>query len=156
RYSRPIENPSLLAELAKGTRSFRLRTPPQLLEMHGQGSPVLVGIFRPAILMPAVTLSRLNPSERAMVIGHELAHIPRGDLFWSLIVALVRAVFFFHPLALLSERKTAVAQEIATDALAIARQQDNDPVNYGTLLVSIVSKLGPGRLIPTMSVGTAE
>jgi hypothetical protein len=29
------------------------------------------------------------------------------------------------------------------------------PLDYGTLLVSVISKLGPSRLIPTMSMGTA-
>jgi hypothetical protein len=47
-----------------------------------------------------------------------------------------------------------LAQEIAADELAITRQQ-HDPVSYGKLVVSVVGKLGPGRLIPTMSMGTA-
>ena len=40
-----------------------------------------------------------------MVLGHELAHIKRGDLLWSLVAAVVRAVFFFHPLVWLSDRR---------------------------------------------------
>jgi len=83
-----------------------------------------------------------------------LAHIRRGDLFWNLMAALVRAVFFFHPLVWIAERRLKLVQEVAADELAIRRQQD-DPASYAALLVSIVSKLGPERLLPTMSVGTA-
>ena len=89
-----------------------------------------------------------------MVLGHELAHIRRGDLLWNLAAAVVRAFFFFHPLVWLSQRRLNLAQEVAADELAILRQH-RDPVSYGKLLVSVISKLGPSRLIPTMSMGTA-
>jgi hypothetical protein len=89
-----------------------------------------------------------------MVLGHELAHIRRADLLWNLVAAIVRAIFFFHPLVWLGERRLNMAQEVAADELAMTRQQQ-DPVSYGKLLVSVVSKLGPSRLLPTMSMGTA-
>jgi hypothetical protein len=63
-------------------------------------------------------------------------------------------LFFFHPLIRPIERRMKLAQEIAADELAIAQQQ-HEPVSYGRLLVSVVSKLGSARLMPTMSVGTA-
>jgi len=151
---RPIVDPTLVDQLASASKSFGLRKPPKLLEMDGNGSPMLVGILSPTIVIPATTLSRLDHSERAMVIAHELAHIRRGDLFWNLMAALVRAVFFFHPLVWIAERRLKLVQEVAADELAIRRQQD-DPASYAALLVSIVSKLGPERLLPTMSVGTA-
>ena len=151
---RPSENQKLLGQLATLSQSAGLGTPPTLMEMEGQGSPLLVGIRRPAIVLPVTTLSRLDDSERAMVIGHELAHVRRGDLFWSLIAAMVRALFFFHPLAWLSERQTRLSQEIAADEFAITLQK-HDPVRYAALLISVVSKLGPVRCIPTMSVGMA-
>ena len=144
----------MLQQLAVQQRLFGLRTTPELLEIVGYGSPMLIGILRPAIVVPAETRRRLNACEQAMVLGHELAHIRRGDLLWNIVAALVRAVFFFHPLVWLSERRLNMAQEIAADDLAIARQQQN-PVGYGKLLVSVVSKLGPGQLLPMMSMGTA-
>ena len=89
-----------------------------------------------------------------MVLGHELAHIRRGDLFWGLIASIVRAVFFFHPLAWWSERQLKLAQEVAADQLVIARQH-HEPVNYAGLLVSVVGKLGHRPLVSTISVETA-
>ena len=144
----------IIEQLNAQTSLFGLRSSPELVETVGEGSPMLVGILRPAIVIPGETLRRLNFSEQIIVLGHELAHVRRGDLLWSLIVALVRAVFFFHPLVWLSQRRLNLAQEIAADELAITRQQ-HDPVSYGKLVVSVVGKLGPGRLIPTMSMGTA-
>jgi beta-lactamase regulating signal transducer with metallopeptidase domain/protein involved in polysaccharide export with SLBB domain len=133
---------------------FGLRRPPALLVTAGDGSPLLVGMFRPAIVVPAITLRHLSPAELAMVLGHELAHIRRGDLPWSLAAAVSRAVFFFHPLAWFAQRRLNLAQEIAADAFTI-RRQAYDPACYGKLLVSVVGRLGPSRLLPTMSMGVA-
>jgi len=80
-------------------------------------------------------------------------HIRRVDLLWCLMVAGVRGVFFFHPLAWFSHWRLGLAQETAADELAIARQE-HDPVGYGKLLVLVVEKFGPARLLPQMSVET--
>jgi beta-lactamase regulating signal transducer with metallopeptidase domain len=154
RRSHAIEYVPMLEQLAIYGRLFGLRANPELIEVTGCDSPMLIGILRPAIVVPAETRRRLNSSEQAMVLGHELAHIRRADLLWNLVAALVRSVFFFHPLVWLSERRLNMAQEVAADELTVARQR-HDPVSYGKLLVSVVSKLGPSRLLPTMSMGTA-
>jgi uncharacterized protein (TIGR03067 family) len=149
-----IDNTPLIEQLAIQARLYDLRGSPALLEIGGSGSPMVIGILRPAIVVPGGTVRKLNLPELTMVLGHELAHIRRGDLLWSLAAACVRAVFFFHPLVWLSQRQLNLAQEVAADELAILRQH-HDPASYGTLLVSVISRLGPSRLIPTMSMGTA-
>jgi beta-lactamase regulating signal transducer with metallopeptidase domain len=154
KQSRMIDNTPPIEQLAIQARQYGLRTSPALLATEGNGSPMLIGILRPTIVVPAGTLRKLSPPELAMVLGHELAHIRRGDLLWNLAAAAVRAVFFFHPLVWLSQRRLNLAQEVAADELAILRQH-HDPVSYGKLLVSVISKIGPSRLIPTMSMGTA-
>ena len=90
-----------------------------------------------------------------MVLGHELAHVRRGDLLWRFAARIVRAAFFFHPLVWLIERRLNLLQEIAADQSAIAHQK-HDPAGYGKVLVGVVEKFGPSRLLPSMSVGTME
>ena len=75
----------LIEQLAIQGRLFGLRNLPRLVEVEGGGSPMLIGVFRPAIVIPTETLRRLSISEQTMVLGHELAHIRRGDLFWGLM-----------------------------------------------------------------------
>jgi beta-lactamase regulating signal transducer with metallopeptidase domain/protein involved in polysaccharide export with SLBB domain len=154
RQSVVIDNMPLNEQLAIQAGLYGLRTTPALLETEGDDSPMLIGILRLAIVIPRGVLRRLSPPELAMVLGHELAHIRHGDLLWSLAAAAVRAIFFFHPLVWLSQRRLNLAQEVAADELAILRQH-HDPVGYGRLLVSVIGKIGPGRLIPTLSMGTA-
>ena len=156
---RPSDDIRLFDSLARFSRLAGLVRPPQLLATVGEGSPLLVGIRHPAIVLPKTTLERLTSSERDLVLGHELAHIVRRDLFFSLVAAIVRALFFFHPLAWLAERRLALAQEIAADERAIA-MQSHKPIDYASLLVTIVGKLGPAGgsrsgVAPLMSVGAA-
>ncbi len=145
-------NGQLLDPLRRFSKLVGLTPPPPVLEIDGSGSPLLVGILRPAIVLPTDTLSRLDAAEQELVIAHELAHVGRRDLLCSLVAAIIRAVFFFHPLVWFGERRLGLIQEVAADELAIALQKQN-PVRYASLLVSIVSKLGPARTVPAMSAG---
>ncbi len=154
KQSRIVGSTPLIKQLAIQARLYGLRSSPALLETEGNGSPMLIGILRPAIVVPGGTIHKLSVPELAMVMGHELAHIRRSDLLWNLVAACVRTVFFFNPLVWLSQRQLNLAQEVAADELTILRQH-HDPASYGTLLVSMIGKLGPSRSIPSMSMGTA-
>ncbi len=155
---RRIASAFLTEQLAIQSRLFSLRVMPRLMEVEGNGSPMLTGVFRPVILFPVGTLQRLSANEQKMVLGHELAHRRRGDLLWHVIAGLVRAVFFFHPFVWLAYWRLGMVQETAADELAIARQ-GHDPANYAELLVSVISKFGPARPLPQtilQTVGSVE
>ncbi|MCE9608473.1 MAG: M56 family metallopeptidase [Planctomycetia bacterium] len=151
---RASEDRQLLDPCSRLSAMLGLRSPPLVLETEGQGSPLLVGILRPAIVLPTTTLERLDASERSLVLGHELAHVSRRDLFCSLVSAMIRALFFFHPAAWFSERRLGLTQEIAADQLAISLQNQS-PVHYAQILLAIVGKLGSGRTAHMMSMGAA-
>ncbi len=148
------QDPQLLSQYRSIGKLAGMRRLPLLLETAGEGSPLLLSWLRPMIVLPSATLKRLNTNERALVLGHELAHARRGDLFWSFLAAVTRALFCFHPLLWLGERRLDVSQEMAADELAIALQRQ-DPIGYATQLVSIVSKLGSRKPVPALAAGTA-
>ncbi|QOV89707.1 M56 family metallopeptidase [Humisphaera borealis] len=151
---RRSEDRRFLCQLAAIARSFGMTGHPPVLESDGDGSPLLVGILRPAIVVPSTTLRRLADPERAMVIGHELAHLRRADLAWGLLASVIRAVFFFHPLAWLCERRLRLSQEIAADELAVLKQRQ-DPIGYATLLVAVVGKFSRHQTQPALSLAAA-
>lgn len=154
RAARPCDNEDLQSQVGTASKAMGLRTAPKLLESDAGGSPLLVGILRPAIVVPMDTWQRLNSAERAVVIDHELAHARRGDLAWGLTATAIRSLFFFHPLVHLTERRLRVTQEIAADELAAA-VRNRDSWNYAVLLLSVVAKLGSCRPVPAMCVGAA-
>jgi len=61
--------------------------------------PMVIGVFRPAILLPASMLLGLAPDQLEAILVHELAHIRRHDNLVNLVQRLLETVFFFHPAA---------------------------------------------------------
>lgn len=141
RTGQALETGPTVELLANLRVRFPMRVRPRLRTIPGGGSPMLLGVWHPTIVFPADTLERLSLAEQSLVLAHELAHLRRGDLVWSGFGSLLRALFFFHPLFWFCQRQLHVAQEVAADALAIARQ-DYDPFGYGNLLVAVIGKLG--------------
>jgi len=60
-------------------------------------TPLAIGIFRPAILLPAQLLSGLNQQQVEAILLHELAHIKRNDYLVNVLQTLIDILFFYHP-----------------------------------------------------------
>jgi bla regulator protein BlaR1 len=60
-------------------------------------SPLVIGHFKPLILLPLGLLSGLTGAELEMILAHELAHIVRKDYLFNLVQAVAETVFFYHP-----------------------------------------------------------
>jgi bla regulator protein blaR1 len=99
-------------------------------------APMIVGLLRPMILLPADRFHALSTAEQRMAICHEIVHLRRGDLWLGCVPALAERLFFFHPLAILAAREYLLAREAACDR-AVLRLLDAAPQEYGRLLLSL-------------------
>jgi len=79
------------------------------------GSPILLGVFRPIIVLPANIAGWTSPAERCAMLRHELAHVARLDHYANIFQTVLGAVFFFHPLVRYVCRQLAVEREMACD-----------------------------------------
>lgn len=119
------------------SRNLGLRRPPRLMSYQGGGSPRLVGSRQPAILLPSEFIEHCTVEEAKLIIGHELAHVVRKDLFWNWIVTLTQAIFFFHPLVWLAVRRMHASQEMACDHLVLSRLRARVG-DYAKLLLKVM------------------
>jgi bla regulator protein blaR1 len=124
-----------------------LTSAPRIHLSHEIEAPLVTGIVRPIVLIPAAAIDGFSPRERTMVIAHELAHVRRLDLLLAWVPAIAERLFFFHPLARLAAREYAAARESACDALVL-HAMDVAPQEYGRMLV----RLGVG-VNPVFTVG---
>jgi hypothetical protein len=76
---------------------------------------MLIGLFRPLILLPADLLSWTNADERRAMVQHELAHLERRDHYVNALQSLLGAVFFFHPMVRFACRQMILERELACD-----------------------------------------
>ncbi|HEY7930040.1 MAG TPA: M56 family metallopeptidase, partial [Steroidobacteraceae bacterium] len=82
--------------------------------------PMLVGLCRPRIVLPADFEARYTPEEAAWVLAHERAHLQRGDAVVNAIATGALCVFWFNPLTYLAVGWLRFDQDLAADALVLA------------------------------------
>jgi bla regulator protein BlaR1 len=69
----------------------------QLLASALVPSPVVLGFFKPVILLPLGAATGLAMGELEMILAHEVAHVLRKDYLFNLLQSVAEIVFFYHP-----------------------------------------------------------
>lgn len=93
--------------------------PPVAVAEDCPGGASVVGVRRPAIVLDAALVDRLDPQELEGVVAHELAHVRRRDNLVALALSVVRDVVFFVPGGRWALRQLLVERELAADHLAV-------------------------------------
>ncbi len=91
-----------------------------LLESGYLKVPVVIGYFKPVILMPVGLLSGISTEQVEAVLLHELAHIKRSDYAVNFLQSIAEAVFFFNPGLLWVSSILKEERESCCDDIAIA------------------------------------
>lgn len=142
RVSEPIQGERVAAACAELCQRLGLHPAPQLLVTPGSGSPLLLGIRRPIIILPASLLTGCSLYQLRLMLAHELAHLRRRDLLWGWLPALAQGLFWFHPLVWLVGREWYLAQELACDEMAV-RVSHAPPGDYGEVLLKVAAQYRP-------------
>jgi TonB family protein len=109
----PLADERWLSASARVARQLGLSRPVQMLTTP-DAAICTWGLRRPSIVVPAHAMEW--PDERiATVLGHELAHVSRGDWALHLAAAVLRAVFWFNPLTWFVHRRLRDEAERACD-----------------------------------------
>ena len=74
-----------------------IRQAVRLLQSTLVGSPVVVGAFKPVILLPMSLVLELPPDQLEALLAHELAHILRRDYLVNLLQTAIETLLFYHP-----------------------------------------------------------
>jgi beta-lactamase regulating signal transducer with metallopeptidase domain len=116
RRSRPprAETQALYASLAASTARAR----PELLVTTRLARPVLVGVLRPVILIPAEMDQSGAPGPLRLGLLHELAHAERLDPAFTMVGSVAQAVWFFLPTLWWIRGQMQLDQEFLADHLA--------------------------------------
>ena len=61
----------------------------QLLKSSLARTPMVVGVFKPVILLPLSAISGISAREMECIIAHELAHIKRNDYFINFLQNII-------------------------------------------------------------------
>lgn len=87
--------------------------------------PMVVGWFRPKVLLPAAILTGLTPQQVELIVAHEFGHIRRWDPVVNLLQVLGDTVFFYHPGWRWMSSCLRQDRELCCDDLVVARMGDS-------------------------------
>ncbi|GGA82937.1 hypothetical protein GCM10011521_21540 [Arenimonas soli] len=104
--------------------------------------PVVIGLLRPRIVVPADFEQRYDPQQRELVLAHERVHLRRGDLPMNALACAMRCLFWFNPLVHLAAAKLRLDQELACDAAVLARHPRAGRAYATALLNTQLADLG--------------
>jgi TonB-dependent SusC/RagA subfamily outer membrane receptor len=120
------------AVLRRRWRAMRIADTPVYVAMRG--GPAVVGVLRPAIVLPAWLL-RERDSHQAMVVQHEREHLRAGDpQLIACATALVALLPWNVPLHWML-RRLRLAVELDCDRRVLARGAR--PADYGSMLIDV-------------------
>lgn len=102
--------------------------------------PVVIGWWKPVVLLPASLLTGLPAAHLEAILAHELAHIRRHDFAVNLLQTLIETVFFYHPAVWWLSRRIRVEREHCCDDMAVALVGSR--LEYGRALLAIAELRG--------------
>jgi len=110
----PLDSSDWSAILDQERKYAGVDKPVRLYSSSAVSTPLTWGSRTPVVLLPEDALDW--PEEhRRIVLRHELSHVARGDSFTQLVAGFVCALYWFHPLVWITERRLRTECERACD-----------------------------------------
>jgi beta-lactamase regulating signal transducer with metallopeptidase domain len=108
--------------------------------------PIVIGLWRPCIVMPEPTAQSWEQSQAEAVLLHEAAHVARRDLWAALAQRLAVVLFWWCPLVHRLSRRLHELRETICDDYAL--ESACDCLAYAELLVATAERLVHLKTIP--------
>jgi len=109
--------------------------PARLLMSARAQAPMVIGLIKPIILLPAAIMTQLTAEQVETILLHELVHIRRHDYLVNMLQSLVETVLFFNPFVWLISAICRREREHSCDDAVV--QHAAAPLTYATALAAV-------------------
>lgn len=133
----PVTDGSFVQLIETECRRMGMRLAPLVGTCDRILVPMVVGIFRPAILLPASFMTGLSTDQVAAILRHELSHIHRLDPLVNLLQRIVESVLFFHPITWWISKQVDRERENCCDDV-VSREVNS--IEYATALLQMAER----------------
>ncbi|MCL2528521.1 MAG: M56 family metallopeptidase [Defluviitaleaceae bacterium] len=133
---------ALLASLCQGK-------PPRLYYNQLAETPMLFGIFRPAIILPYQEYTR---DEMQVILAHELTHLRRKDVLIKWLTLLATALHWYNPIVWLVSREIDRTCELSCDEAVIRSLDGHGRRHYGNTLILVAANPKTPRAITSATM----
>ena len=112
------------------------------------GSPMMIGITKPQILLPT---EELVEDELRFILKHELVHYRRNDLLYKSLVLVATAMHWFNPVVYLMARAVNTLCETSCDAEVIRNANEDARWQYSETIIGVVKYRSKTKLSTAFS-----
>ncbi len=139
RFATPVVEENALRILDRCKTRLHVRRSVRLYECSRLAAPILVGIFKPRILLPKNGRPWPDAALTPLFL-HELAHLRRQDIFSTLAASLFCIAYWFNPLFWLAARLMSDDAEEAADRLALRDSLAMERAAYSRSLIEFAER----------------
>ena len=132
---RECENSSIHELVVSTSHAIGLRRTIPVIVSRKVNSPMILGIFRPVLVIPREDYSS---AELNMIVRHELTHCKRHDIAFKLLLTAINSLHWFNPFVYLMVREANADIELCCDADVL---RDADTVQRKAYAESILTSM---------------
>lgn len=132
-----IENPRISDIVAKIGKEHGRKTKFRLLLKEDAGTPFVVGILRPNIVMPETEISDM---EAYLILKHEMLHYYRGDTVVKILCEILKAIYWWNPFMYMLSKLVSNMQEINVDFQVSKGLSNLEQLEYTQCLINTAKK----------------
>ncbi len=137
RWGEDVTDPLALSLLASIQADMNIRKQVRLVSCSFIASPMMVGFFRPVILMPALSM---DADELAFVFRHELIHYKQHDLWYKSLVLFTTAVHWFNPIVYVMAKAIEVQCELSCDERLVRETSLEQRQRYSETIIGLIKR----------------
>ena len=135
----PVSNVEQLDRLSAIAEQAGRKRPVELCVNPLVSSPLLIGFFRPCIVLPSADIPE---KDFQYIVLHELTHYKRRDMFYKWLVQITVCLHWFNPLVYLMRREITKACEFSCDEAVLSKMGYDNAQDYGETLLDAMAAVG--------------
>ena len=116
RQGMPIEDEEIAGLLSELKNELGIKGGISLWKYSRAASPMLMGFFKPVIVLPKEDYSR---DELFFILKHELVHYKRHDIWLKLLLVVAKGIHWFNPVVWMMQREAVIDMEMSCDERVI-------------------------------------
>lgn len=152
RNSTIVDKENIVKLFNKCKGELNINTNIKLRTCSRVGSPMLIGIFN-----PMVVISNIDEDHKRlkMILMHELNHHKRRDLIIKAISLIINAIHWFNPLTFILLREIDKYCEYSIDEIVVEEMDINDRKYYGETILNVASSFRFKKPSLTTAMGSS-
>lgn len=149
---REVSDVKLLDLMAEVKDQMGIKRCVELYTCSLVSSPLLLGFFRPCIVLPDTDLSE---KDFRYTVRHELVHCRRLDILYKWLVQIAICLHWFNPLVRMMGKEVSRSCELACDEAVIRDLEEEERIVYGDMLLRAIGD-GSSRKNPLAVLTLSE